>query len=147
MEYSHPILDLTRALWRWWDWWEWWIGRCDMKMHQNNALQPIDRHQWCLIRDHPPLPTICPYCSIAITMITMITMIIMITMINHHDHGKFKDGDVFFGHLSAPVINCVLFFYKSYSNQPAWYQYFGKTTAFFIFVTKGTFRQICDLWS
>ena len=28
-------------------------------MHQNNALQPIDRHQWCLIRDHPPLPTIC----------------------------------------------------------------------------------------
>ena len=30
-----------------------------MKMHQNNALQPIDRHQWCLIRDHPPLPTIC----------------------------------------------------------------------------------------
>ena len=91
-----------------------------MKMHQNNALQPIDRHQWCLIRDHPPLPTICPYCSIAITRITMISMI------NHHDHGKFKDGDVFFGHLSAPVINCALFFYKSYSNQPAWYQYFGK---------------------
>ena len=32
-----------------------------MMMHQNSAptsTLPIDRHQWCLIRDQPPLPTI-----------------------------------------------------------------------------------------